>query len=69
MAYREAGNPQHGSHFLQGNSTSSNQVVHYDHPHVIVEEAPRVAELCIGSDMGTMSTVTVFTEMKVGSVI
>lgn len=33
MAYREAENPQHGSHFLQGNSTSSNQVVHCDITH------------------------------------
>jgi hypothetical protein len=34
-----------------------------DHLPVIAEEVSRVAELCIGQDMGTMSTATAFTEM------
>jgi hypothetical protein len=28
-----------------------------DHLHVIAEEVSRVAELCIGSDMGTMGSI------------
>jgi hypothetical protein len=34
-----------------------------DHLPVIAEEVSRVAELCIGQDMGTMSTATAFMEM------
>ena len=30
------------------------------HIHVIAEEASPVAELCIGQDMGTVSTATAF---------
>jgi hypothetical protein len=36
-----------------------------DHLRVIAEEVSRVAELCIGQDMGTMSTATAFTEMVI----
>jgi hypothetical protein len=39
-----------------------------DHLHVIAEEVSRVAELCIGQDMGTMSTATAFTNMEADSV-
>jgi hypothetical protein len=39
-----------------------------DHLHVIAEEVSCVAELCIGQDMGTMSTATAFMEMETGSV-
>ena len=39
-----------------------------DHLHVIAEEVSRVAVLCIGQDMGTMSTATAFMEMETGSV-
>jgi hypothetical protein len=39
-----------------------------DHLHII-EEVSRVAELCIGQDMGTMSTATAFMEMEEGSAI
>ncbi len=39
-----------------------------EHLHVIADEVSRVAELCIGKDMGTMSTATAFTEMEAGSV-
>jgi hypothetical protein len=38
-----------------------------DHLHVIAEEVCRVAKLCIGQDMGTMSTATAFMEMEAGS--
>jgi hypothetical protein len=38
-----------------------------DHLHVIAEEVSRVAELCIGQDMGTMSTAMAFTEMEAES--
>ena len=38
-----------------------------DHLHVIAEEVSRVAELCIGQDMGTMSTATAFMNMEAES--
>ena len=69
MAYREAGIPSTGYTSCRGTRPRQTRSFIIDHPHVIAEEAPRVAELCIGYDMGTMSTVTVFTEMEVGSVI
>ncbi len=40
-----------------------------NHLHVIAEEVSRVAELCIGRDMGTMSTATAFMEMEAGSYV
>ena len=39
-----------------------------DHLHVISEEVMRVTELCIGQDMGTMSTAMAFMNMEAGSV-
>jgi hypothetical protein len=39
-----------------------------DHLHVIAEEVSRVAEPCIGQDMGTVNAATAFTEMETGSV-
>jgi hypothetical protein len=40
-----------------------------DHLHVIAEEISRVGELCIGQDMGILSTATAFMDMEAGSVI
>ena len=37
-----------------------------DHLHVIAEEVSRVAELCIGQDVGTMSTAMAFMNMEAG---
>jgi hypothetical protein len=39
-----------------------------EHLHVIAEEVSRVAELCIGQDMGTMGTATAFMQVEAGSV-
>ena len=38
------------------------------HLNVIAEEVSRVAERCIGQDMGTMGAATAFLEMDAGSV-
>lgn len=37
-----------------------------DHLHDIAKAVSRVAELCIGQDVGTLSTVTAFIEMTEG---
>jgi len=39
-----------------------------DHLPVIAEEVSRVAELCIGQDMGRLGAATSFIEMEAGSV-
>ena len=36
-----------------------------DHLHVIAEEVSRVAELCIGQDVGTMSTAMAFMNYRI----
>ena len=38
-----------------------------DHLHVIADEVSRVAKLCIGQDMGTVSTTTAFMNMEAGT--